>query len=86
MKVAGMFVLADGKFQPSGISENWPSPVTFPRLGLRLELSVCYHTPTSTFARLSSHYRTITISHIHCRRLWRHFIAHQVSVLRSISE
>ena len=93
MKVAGTCVIADGKFQPSGISGEVTAEVTLssPRDARRLELSVCYHTGQATFARLSSYLLTITISLrvIHRRRPYCHLdAAHRSSSksLRSISE
>jgi hypothetical protein len=75
-KVAGRIVIADGKFQSSGISgksrcslfavtysRDFTNVTSFPRDARRLKLSVCYHDPTSHFRTpsfLSSYHNHLT--------------------------
>jgi hypothetical protein len=57
---AGRCVITDGKFQVPTVREKVTGEGHEMPDGWNLELSVCYHTPTATFARLLSFLRTIT--------------------------
>jgi hypothetical protein len=76
-KVAGTCVIADGKFQLSGISGDYSVtfPVTFPEMadGWNFPSAITHVLPT--FARLLSYLRSTTISLTRRSRL---FIAHSV--------